>query len=54
VAQEIAVVDASPLIALANVDGLGWLRKLYGKHLPHLSVEARACWERVEPDLRKA
>ena len=30
-AQEIAVVDASPLIALANVDGLGWLRKLYGK-----------------------
>ena len=30
-AQPLALVDASPLIGLAHVGGLGWLRKLYRK-----------------------
>ena len=30
-AQRLAFVDASPLIGLASVGGLRWLRKLYGR-----------------------
>jgi predicted nucleic acid-binding protein len=31
--EEVAFVNASPLIGLANLDGLAWLRKLYGRAL---------------------
>jgi predicted nucleic acid-binding protein len=31
--KEVAFVNASPLIGLAHVDGLAWLRKLYGRAL---------------------
>ena len=31
--EEVAYVNASPLIGLAHVDGLAWLRKLYGRAL---------------------
>lgn len=30
---DVAFVNASPLIGLANLDGLAWLRKLYGRAL---------------------
>jgi len=29
--KEVAFVNASPLIGLAHIDGLAWLRKLYGR-----------------------
>lgn len=31
--KEVAFVNASPLIGLAHIDGLDWLRKLYGRAL---------------------
>ena len=31
--EEVAFVNASPLIGLANLDGLAWLGKLYGRAL---------------------
>jgi len=31
--EEVAFVNASPLIGLAHLDGLAWLRKLYGRAL---------------------
>lgn len=31
--EKLAVVNASPLIGLAHLDGLAWLRKLYGRAL---------------------
>jgi predicted nucleic acid-binding protein len=31
--KEVAFVNASPLIGLAHIDGLAWLRKLYGRAL---------------------
>jgi predicted nucleic acid-binding protein len=40
VAREVAFVNASPLIALANLDGLAWLRKLYGRALMTRAVRS--------------
>jgi predicted nucleic acid-binding protein len=31
--KEVAFVNASPLIGLAHIDGLAWLRKLFGRAL---------------------
>ena len=49
--------DRSDILSLAEAQrvlgSVSWLAEI-PRHLPHVSVEARACWERVEPDLRKA
>ena len=38
--EAIAFVNASPLIGLARLDGLAWLRKLYGRSLITPAVRA--------------